>query len=118
MKRVKKKWLWPLVAAAARLLICTVCMLGYKSTAALLSSQQAAERWRGDNETAFAQISCFMPDGSPLSEEEIHKFRSDMLAKLTEAGFEVSADTPLIHDAWCGFGKATISNGQRRGEDA
>lgn len=116
MKRFKKKWLWPLVTAAALLLICTLCLLGYKSTAELLPSQQAAERWRGGNETPFAQVSCFMPGGSPVSEEEIYKFRSDMIAKLTEASFEVSADTTLIHDAWSGFGKATISNGQRRGE--
>lgn len=116
MKTVKKKWLWPLVTAAVLLLLCGLCLLGYRSTADLLPSQQAAERWRGDNEIPFAQVSCFMAESSPVNEEKIQKFRSDMLAKLTEASFEVSADTRLIHDAWCGFGKATISNGQRRGE--
>lgn len=116
MKSFGKKWLWPLALAALLLIICGLSLLGFKSKADMLLSQQAAERWRGENETPFAQISCFMPVGGSLSEEEIYNFRTAMVTKLTEASFEVTADTPLIHDAWCGFGKATISNGQRRGD--
>lgn len=116
MKIVKNKILRPFIIAAVLLLLSGLCAWRYGSLAASLPSQQAAQRWRGDNETAFAQVSCFMPVGAAVSEEEIYKFRSDMLAKLTEASFEVSADTPLIHDAWSGSGRANISNGQRRGE--
>lgn len=116
MKSVNNRKLWPLFGAIVLLIAAALCFWGYRSNAALLSSQQAAQRWRGENEIPFAQVSCFMPVGGAVSEEEIYKFRSDMLTKLTEASFEVSADTPLIHDAWCGFGKAGIYNGQRRGE--
>lgn len=116
MKILRNKRLWPLFAAVLLVLCALLCFLQYRALAQSLESQQAAERWRGENETAFAQLSCFMPAGKALTEEEIHKFRSDMITKLTEASFEVSADTPLIHDAWCGFGKANISNAQRRAE--
>jgi len=116
MNRTKNRRLWPLLLALVLLIASALCYLGYRSTAALLLSQQAAERWRGENETAFAQISCFMPSGGSVSEEEIYNFRTAMLTKLTEASFEVSADTPLIHDAWSAQGKANISNAQRRGE--
>ena len=116
MKIIRNKRFWPLLAAALLLIVFALCFLGYRSTSALLLSQQAAQRWRGENETAFAQVSCFMPDGKGLSEEEIYTFRSAMLTKLTEASFEVSADTTLIHDAWSAGGKATVSKGQRRGE--
>ena len=114
MERIKKRL--PLIIAAALLVVSAMCVLGYRSTSRMLLSQQAAERWRGDNETAFAQLSCFMPNGGGVSEEEIYNFRSAMLTKLSEASFEVSADTRLIHDAWCGFGKANIASGQRKGE--
>lgn len=116
MKTVKNKKLLPLFAAGLMMILSVLCFMAYRGKAELLSSQQAATRWQGDNETAFAQVSCFMPVGTAVSEEEIYKFRSDMLTKLSEASFEVSADTALIHDAWSGFGKANISNGQRRGE--
>ena len=116
MKGLKSKALWLISAAVFLLLMSALCFMGYKNTAAKLLSQSAAERWQGENETAFAQISCFTSAGDSITEEEIYKFRSDMLTKLSEASFEVSADTPLIHDAYCGFGKATVARGQRRGE--
>ena len=116
MKRERIKRLLSLGLLAALLLLCAVCLLAYKNTAALLSSQSAAQRWRGDNETAFAQISCFASTGDSITEEEIYNFRSAMLTKLKDASFEVSADTPLIHDAWCGFAQVNAANGQRKGK--
>ena len=104
MKILRNKKLWPLFAAVLLVLCALLCFLQYRALAQSLESQQAAERWRGENETAFAQLSCFMPAGKALTEEEIHKFRSDMITKLTEASFEVSADTPLIHDELQYFG--------------
>lgn len=95
---------------------CAVCLLAYKNTAGMLLSQSAAERWQGENETAFAQVSCFSSAADSISEEEIYNFRSAMLTKLKDASFEVSADTPLIHDAWCGFGQVNVANGQRKGK--
>lgn len=116
MKRERTKRLWSLGLLAALLLLCAVCLLAYKNTAALLSSQSAAQRWQGDNETAFAQVSCFASAGDSITEEEIYSFRSAMLTKLKDASFEVSAGTPLIHDAWCGFGQVNAANGQRKGK--
>ena len=95
---------------------CALCLLAYKNTAALLLSQRAAERWQGENETAFAQVSCFSSAADSFTEEEIYNFRSAMLTKLKDASFEVSADTGLIHDAWCGFGQVNVANGQRKGK--
>lgn len=114
MQRIRK--LLPWLMAAALLAGAGLCLLGYKKTASLLLSQQAAARWQGDNDTAFAQISCLTSAGDEITQEEIYTFRTAMLTKLTEASFEVSADTRLIHDAWCGFGQLTVSNGQRSGK--
>ncbi len=116
MKRLKIKKLLPLLLAAGLMIISALCFLGYKNTAGLLLSQQAAARWQGDNETAFAQISCFASSGDSFTLEKIYQFRTDMLSKLTEASFEVSQDTSLIHDAWCGFGSVDVANGQRKGK--
>ena len=115
MKARMKKFL-PLFLAAGLVAAALLCWWGYEKTAGLLQSQQAAERWRGENETAFAQISCFASSAAPMSEEQIFALRQDMLKKLSEASFEVSADTTLIHDAWSGLGKVTVSNGQRKGD--
>lgn len=116
MKRRKIKKLLPLFVAAGLVILSALCYLGYEKTAVLLQSQQAAERWRGENETAFAQISCFASASEPMSEEQIYTLRSDMLKKLSEASFEVSPDTTLIRDTWSGTGKVTVSNGQRKGD--
>ena len=116
MKNVKIKKLLPLLMAAGLVIISALCFLGYKNTAGLLLSQQAAERWQGENELGFAQISCFAASGDSFTVEKIYQFRTDMLSKLTEASFEVSQDKRLIHDAWCGFGSVDASNGQRKGK--
>ena len=115
MKRFVKKYRLPL-AAAVLLVLSALCFLAYRSCGAKLLSQSAAERWRGENELAFAQVSCFMPESAALGEEQIYKFRTDMAAKLREASLEVGADGSLIHDAWSAFGKVKISQGRRNAE--
>lgn len=116
MRNFRIKKLLPLFIAAGLVIASLLCVFAYKNTATLLLSQSAAERWRGENETAFAQISCFSSAEDSHTLEEIYSFRTAMLTKLKDASFEVSADTPLIHDAWCGFGELNVANGQRRGK--
>ena len=98
------------------LILSAVCFLACRSCGAKLLSQSAAERWRGENELAFAQVSCFMPESAPLSEEQIYKFRTDMVAKLDEASLKHGVDGQLIHDAWSAFGKVKISLGRKNAE--
>jgi len=116
MKISMNKRFLPWLLALLMLLGSAAGILGYKKTAGLLLSQQTAERWQGDNELGFAQVSCFMPANGQLEESQIFDFRTELVKKLTEASFEVQADSNLIHDAWCGFGKVKISRGQRSGE--
>lgn len=113
MKMRVNRRLLPWLLALVLLVGSGLCLLGYQNSATELLSQQAAERWRGDNELAFAQISCFMPADELLSEEQIFNFRTEMAKKLVDASFEVEADSPLIHDAWCGFYQVTVSRGQK-----
>lgn len=116
MKRLRIKSLGPWLLLTLLLGISALCILGFKNTAGLLTSQSAAQRWQGDNETTFAQISCFTSAADSITQEEIYSFRTAMLTKLKEASFEVSADTSLIHDAWCGFGQVDAAKGQRKGK--
>ena len=80
-----------IVLAAANAL-CLCCVLtGLLSIATLrntLCSQKAAERWRGENESAFAQISVFFPQGSEVKQEEIQSFRDSLSSKFVEGGIE------------------------------
>ena len=65
--KLKKNWLLLLCLLMA--LLCGACLLGLRGVKNTLRSQQAAERWRGDNSLAFAQVTCCMPAGSGLSME-------------------------------------------------
>lgn len=65
-----------------------------------LLSQQAAERWAGEREERFAQISCFYPVGGEKAETEIFSFRDGIDKKLSEAGIEETEQGNNWKDAY------------------
>ena len=70
------------------------CFFARASLARLLPSQYAAERWAGEGDTAFRQVSCFLPVDESLSLNQIHGFR----------------------DAWSATGKLSASSDLGKGE--
>ena len=86
------------------------------SLAKLLPSQYAAERWAGEGDTVFRQVSCFLPVDECLSLNQIHGFRYAILDQLHAAAIEADTDTRLFRDAWSATGKLNASSDLGKGE--
>lgn len=115
MKARLKRYALPLTAALLALL-CGLCLLVYGHLAQLLDSQRQAERWQGESDTAFRQLSCFMAVDEKLSLEQIYNFRKAMTEKFHEAALDIGTDAQLFCDAWCSFGTVNVSSSQGKGE--
>ena len=81
-----------------------------------LESQKAAERWRGENELPFGQISCFMSSGDTLNLGQIYSFRRAMQNALTEASFTGPENGTIFVDAWNAFGRLNVAGEHGNGE--
>lgn len=92
------------------------CFFARASLARLLPSQYAAERWAGEGDTAFRQVSCFLPVDESLSLNQIHGFRYAILDQLHAAAIEADTDTRLFRDAWSAAGKLSASSDLGKGE--
>ena len=114
IRRLKEHW--PLVLAALLFLLCALSAWRLHAVGALLDSQRAAERWRGESEREFAQISCFAAPSELLSLEQLMSFRGAMAQKLKDASFDLEKETGLYTDAWSTEVKVTVSAGRRSGE--
>ena len=75
-----------------------------------LPAETAAERWRGESETAFAQVSCFVPVDEALSEGQIQSFRIELLKALSDAALDGEGSDGLWRDAWNAVGKLKVSS--------
>ena len=117
MKRIGKgKKIW--FAVCAVLLIAALgCGAALRVLSGRLLSQREAERWRGDNEQAYRQVSCFLPSPSGVDLGEIYTFRYAILDDLTAAGYEWNEAVLPFIDAWSCEGKMKIS-GEKGGTDA
>ena len=110
----KKKRLLLLCAVLALLsAVCFACgwMLTQK-----LDSQRAAERWRGESERDFRQISCFVPVDEKLQLNQIYAFRTEMIKRLHEAGADAEGEEQLYVDAWSCSGKALAATDLGKGD--
>ncbi len=105
----------PLIAAALAL-CCAVCVWRIFALANMFPSQHAAERWRGEREMEFTQLSFFMTRDRKLTREQLYTFRTDMAQKLSEASLDPQVDSGLLHDCWSGLETVRVSNGARGGE--
>ena len=114
MKRILHRW--PLWLAALLALLCVFSLWRFWAVSNLLTSQQAAERWKGEGTEGFAQISCFMPPVAQLTLDDAYKFRNDMAQKLKGAGYDLENLKSLYHDAWSTFRTVKVSNGRSSGD--
>lgn len=115
-KASKKKRIAYAILCGALVLASAACFVGVAWLSRLLPSQQAAERWQGEGEAAYAQVSCFLAADERISLNEIYKFRYAILDKLHDAGYAADTDTRLFRDAWCATGKVQVSSGLGHGE--
>jgi len=116
MKHVRKMKRRTLITAGLLLLLCAAALLGLRYTSRLLDSQRAAERWRGESEMKFNQVSCFLSVDEKLSLEQVYTFRNEIQKKLHEAAVDIDTEAKLFNDAWCTFGKVNVSSEQGKGE--
>ncbi|MBQ7474252.1 MAG: ABC transporter permease [Oscillospiraceae bacterium] len=115
MKISRKKKIWFAICAA--LLLCGLaCGVSVRLLSNRLLTQREAERWQGENEQSFVQLSCFLPDQSAVGLNEVYAFRYAMLDSFRDAGIEWSdAAYPFI-DAWSREDQVTISGDKRSTE--
>ena len=106
-----------IIIAAALTVLCVVCILAYGSVAHRLEAQREAERWQGESETAFAQISCFLPaDGTRhLGQYIFLPYRDDEKAARGRGGYRYRQHSLPTRGST--FGKVKVSNGNKRSAD-
>lgn len=83
-----------------------------------LVSQKQAERWQGESEQSFAQLSCYIPVHETVGLEEVHQFRMAMQEQLHSAALDLTGDSVLFVDAWSTTGKLKVSSELGTGEAA
>ena len=117
MKKDKpKKRIVLAILSVVLLLLSGLCFLQVINFARMLPSQRMAERWQGEGEQSFGQVSCFLAVDEKIDLNQITKFRYAILDALREAGFEADTDTRLFRDAWCTTGKLPVTSALGKGE--
>ena len=115
-RRSKKERIALLIMCAALTLAAAFCFLGALLLGGELESQRTAERWQGESEMEFRQLSCFVPVDEKLSLNQIYQFRTDLMKRLHEAALDADSDQTLFVDAWSCTGKALASTDLGRGD--
>ena len=90
-------------------ILSVVCVLLCLKLSDKLDSQKAAERWQGDGELRFSQISCYLPADEKVNLEQIYTFRNDLGKKFHEAALDIGNDRRLFNDCWYATGKVKVS---------
>ncbi len=111
-----RKLLW-LCLCVLLTLAALFCLWRIHSLKGALDAQQAAERWQGESERSFAQVSCFVPVDEALDLNQIYGFRFAMLEQLKKAALDTEGTDGLWRDAWSAVGKLKIS-GKKASVDA
>lgn len=124
-EKTKKRAFLPRLSLVERILavICLVCLLlsvacflRFRYLTNLLDSQKEAERWRGDGEMEFSQISCFLPVNRQITLTEVSSFRTAAMKALTDASMDITGGTQLMLDAWSTSTRLSIYSDHGRGE--
>lgn len=91
-------------------------ILGWYKLEYALPPQHTAERWRGDSQMPFGQISCFLALDEKVSVEQIYGFRNEVQKRYKEAAMDINGEQRIYIDAWSTNGKVKV-NGRHGGGD-
>lgn len=113
-KKKKRRVLW--ITAGVLTLLSLVFLLLASLLSGRLSSQQAAQRWQGESDLRFSQVSCFLPVDEKLQPKQILAFREEVHKALHAASVDVEYSGQLQVDAWSTHGKVHVSTDLGSGE--
>lgn len=113
-KKIIRRLLW-LLAGVLALLSVIFFMLACRLSDRL-SSQQEAQRWQGESDLKFSQVSCFLPADEKLQLNTIFSFREEVHKALHAASVDVEHHGQLQLDAWSTAGKANVATDLGKGE--
>ena len=117
--REKKNFLqrYALLIGVVSVLFVAMLLFGaWQWLAHLLPSQKAAQRWQGDGDLAFSQITCFLPADQQIGLKEISDFRNAAMKKLEEASLDVRGSAQYMLDGWSTGAKVYTDGEHGRGE--
>jgi len=100
-KRVQRIKTCILFGLALVMLLGSVFFLGrIKLRADRLITQDAAERWRGESELPFTQMTCLVPADEEITVQKLYEFRYSMLEAFQNASLDADDPKTLFCDAW------------------
>lgn len=113
----KKDWRRILLPVCIGMLLAAVACFGtWKWLSNLLDSQHEAERWQGDGDLAYSQISCFLPSDEMIELANVADFRSKAMKAMEEASLDVKGSRQMMIDAWSTTTRLYTSGQHGRGE--
>lgn len=98
------------------LILSLLCLGAARLLTRVPDAQQAAERWRGENDQPFSQVSCFLAEQEKLSLDQVYQFRQNLQTSLHEAALDLDTETALFEDAWSTTGKVSVRSALGSGE--
>ncbi|MCR5664943.1 MAG: ABC transporter permease [Oscillospiraceae bacterium] len=110
MKSAKKKRGLLILALGLLLAGACLCLWRLYALASEAPAQYAAERWQGESERRFAQVSCFVPVDEAVSRNQIYAFRAKLMEELNKASLDGEGTDGLWRDAWSAVGKLQIAS--------
>ena len=115
-KQTNRQQIILLLVCIGMVLAAAACFGGWKWLSRLLPSQHEAERWQGDGEMPYKQISCFLPMDEMITLEQIGTFRTAAMTRLKEGSMDISGDQVLMMDCWSTIGKVNAAGEHGKGE--
>ncbi|MDE5792115.1 MAG: ABC transporter permease, partial [Oscillospiraceae bacterium] len=114
-KKLQKRQIFRFFSALLCLVLVLVLTCVSNMLSGLLYSQQAGERWQGDSDTRFAQISVFFRQDSDFTINHIDSLHESIESYLTSASLEASSDSArLWYDCYSTQGGQISITGTRK----
>ncbi|MBQ9979637.1 MAG: ABC transporter permease [Oscillospiraceae bacterium] len=113
-KRHKKLCLSIGCVLLALLVLAMVCLGIFFRLGSRLESQQAAERFQGESQERFAQVSAYFPATGGVTEQDIWTFRQTVDQKLLDVSLEAEGSEALYADAYSAQGEIAVEGSRGR----
>ena len=102
------------ITLAALSVLCAARLTEYRN---LLRTQEAADRWRGQSEERFAQVSAFLPVNETQDVSAVRTFRQTLNQAMIDASLEAPEGGSLYQDAWSGTATSVAVSGKIERQD-